>query len=174
MSFTDIILKAAAERGAAGGKRLLTELSLQAASEGYTMPEPRTLVGTLPTRKNGETETEPLVFVYALYLMVTYGYDAVDATRIADNFRTELDGLMVESIVLTRSAIADAEIERSRSLKDTALERKIESLASSAKRFRKMVADGRTLSQEQEVEVANIVSDLQSLITHTSRVETLV
>lgn len=172
MSFTDTILKAAAERGAAGGKRLLTELALQAGAENYSMPNPRELVATLPTRKNGETETEPLVFVYALYLMVTYGYDAVDATRIADNFRTELDGFMVENIVLTRSAIADAEIERSRSLKDTALERKIEALSSSAKRFRKMVADGRALTPEQEVEVANIVGDLQSLITH--KAETLV
>lgn len=175
MSFIDQVISAASDRGAKGTERVLLRLTSVAAAEGHTCPKPSDLIPRLPKNSKDQPEVEPMVFAYALYLMVEYGYEVGDARRIANNFRTELDSLMVDgSVLATKTAITQAELERNASLKDTALERKIDTLTASVKSFRKIVADGRSLTPEQELEVANLVSDLQTLITHTSRVEALV
>ena len=107
--------------------------------------------------------------------MVEYGYEVKDARRIANRFRTELDGYMVEGSVLqTKTNITNAELAFDSDREDTSIERKIATLTSSVKSFRKMVADGKALSSDDELAIANLVSDLQTLITHTSRVEALV
>jgi uncharacterized protein YoxC len=175
MSFIDQVIAAASDRGSKGTERVLLRLTSIAAAEGHKCPKPADIVAALPRTSKNEPEVEPLVFAYALYLMVEYGYEVGDARRHANNFRTELDGLMVEgNVLLTKTNITTADIERKTSLKDTAIERKIETLTNSVKSFRKMVADGRSLSDEDELAIANIVSDLQTLITTTSRVEALV
>ena len=173
MSFIDLVVEAASDRGSKGTERVLLRLTHVAATENHKCPKPADILAVLPKNSKDEPEVEPMVFAYALYLMVEYGYDVKDARRIANNFRKELDSIMVEgNVLLTKTNITNAELERSISLKDTAVERKLESLTSSAKSFRKLIADGRDLTPEQEVEVANLVSDLQTLITH--RVEALV
>lgn len=175
MSFIDQVIAAASDRGAKGTERVLLRLTSIAAAEGHKCPAPADIVSVLPKNSKDLPEVEPMVFAYALYLMVEFGYEVGDARRIANNFRQELDALMVEGNVLaTKTNITQAELERNASLKDSALERKIDTLTASVKSFRKIVADGRSLTSEQEVEVANLVADLQSLITHTSRVEALV
>lgn len=179
MSFIDQVITAASERGARGTTRVLERLTLEAATGGHKAPKPADIIGMLPvvTRKGQDDtpEVEPLVFVYALYLMVEYGYSAVDARRIANRFRTELDGYMVEGSVLqTKTNITNAELAFDSDREDTSIERKIATLTSSVKSFRKMVADGKALSSDDELAIANLVSDLQTLITHTSRVEALV
>lgn len=167
MSFIDQVISAASDRGAKGTERVLLRLTSIAAAEGHKAPKPSDLIARLPKNSKDQPEVEPTVFAYALYLMVEYGYEVGDARRIANNFRQELDTLMVEGNVLaTKTAITTAELERNASLKDTAVERKIEALTTSVKTFRKIIADGRSLTPEQEVEVANLVSDLQTLITH--------
>jgi hypothetical protein len=171
MSFIDRVIEAAADRGAKGTERVLLRLTHIAATENHKCPKPADILAVLPQNSKDEPEVEPMVFAYALYLMVEYGYDVKDARRIANNFRRELDGFMVEgNVLLTKTNISTAELERSVSLKDTALERKLESLTSSAKSFSKLIADGRDLTPEQEVQVANLVSDLQTLITHKAEV----
>lgn len=175
MSFIDLVIEKASERGTKGTERVLLSLTELAGQEGHKCPKPADIVALLPRTSKDEPEVEPLVFAYALYLMVEYGYEVGEARRYANNFRTELDSLMVEgSVLATKTNITKADIERKTSLKDTAIERKIEALTNSVKSFRKMVADGRTLSEEDELAIANLVSDLQTLVTHTSRVEALV
>lgn len=175
MSFIDLVIAEASKRGAAGAERVLTSLTSTAAAEGHKCPAPSEWVDRLPVKKNDEFEVEPLVFAYALYLMVEYGYDVKDARRIANKFRNELDGYMVAGNVLaTKTNITQAELDHTNSLSDTAISRKITTLSNGVKAFRKMVADGKTLSDDDELAIANLVSDLQTLITHTSRVEALV
>jgi len=175
MSFIDLVIEKASERGTKGTERVLLSLTALAGEEGHKCPNPSDIVALLPRTSKDEPEVEPLVFAYALYLMVEYGYEVGEARRHANNFRTELDSLMVEgSVLVTKTNISKADMERKTSLKDTAIERKIEALTNSVKSFRKMVADGRTLSDEDELAIANLVSDLQTLVTHTSRVEALV
>lgn len=179
MSFIDLVISAASERGTKGTERVLTRLCSLAATEGHKAPKPADIIGSLPavTRKGQDStpEVEPLVFVYALYLMVEYGYEVKDARRIANRFRTELDGYMVEGSVLqTKTNITNAELAFDSDREDTSIERKIATLTSSVKSFRKMIADGKALSSDDELAIANLVSDLQTLITHTSRVEALV
>lgn len=175
MSFIDLVIEKASERGTKGTERVLLSLTELAGQEGHKCPRPADIVALLPRTSKDEPEVEPLVFAYALYLMVEYGYEVGEARRHANNFRTELDSLMVEgNVLVTKTNITKADTERKTSLKDTAIERKIEALSNSVKSFRKMVADGRTLSDEDELAIANLVSDLQTLVTHTSRVEALV
>ena len=181
MSFIDQVITAASERGAKGTDRVLDRLTLEAATGGHKAPKPADIIGLLPvvTRKGQDDtpEVEPLVFVYALYLMVEYGYSAKDARRIANRFRTELDGYMVEgNVVLTKTNITNAETEydKQAKLNREDVSRKIAAITTSVKAFRKMIADGKRLEGEDELAIANLVSDLQTLITHTSRVEALV
>ena len=181
MSFIDTVISAASERGAKGTTRVLERLTQEAAIGGHKAPKPSDIIGRLPvvTRKGKDDtpEVEPLVFVYALYLMVEYGYEAMDARRIANRFRTELDGYMVEgNLALTKSNITDAELAYNAKAKENRedITKRIEAITTSVKSFRKLIAEGKTLEEDDELAIANLVSDLQTLITHTSRVEALV
>ena len=70
MSFIDLVISAASERGTKGTERVLTRLCSLAATEGHKAPKPADIIGSLPavTRKGQDStpEVEPLVFVYAL------------------------------------------------------------------------------------------------------------
>lgn len=179
MSFIDLVIQKASERGAKGTERVLLDLTSAAAEGGYKAPKPAEVIARLPhtTRKDQDStpEVEPMVFVYALYLMVEFGYSVKDARRIANRFRTELDGYIVEgNVLLTRTNISKAEVAYTERQAADPVGKKLESLTRSITSFRKTLADGGSLSEEQELSLANLVSDLQTLITHSSRVEALV
>lgn len=174
MSFIDRIIDEASKRGAAGAERVLTALTSEAAVSGEKLPAPSEWVDRLPVKKNDEFEIEPLVFCYALYLMVEYGYEVKDARRLANKFRTELDGYMVAgNVLITKTNLTTAELEHSGSLAETAVSRKVKTLGNSVKSLVKMVADGKTLSNDERLAIANLVDDLRPLVT-TSQVEALV
>ena len=176
MSFIDAVIEAAADRGAQGAKRVLKRLTALAASGGHKCPKPADFIDRLPHNRKEEPEAEPLAFAYALYLMVEYGYEVNDATRIATKFKTELDGYMVEGNVLaTKTNLTQAEFNHKENRGKTAVSRKTASISNGVVALRKMLADGKgKLSDEDITTLANIVDDLRVLTTTPSQVAELV
>lgn len=175
MSFIDKVIEAAADRGAQGAKRVLTRLTAIAAEGNYDCPKPSEFIDRLPHNRKDEPEAEPLAFAYALYLMVKYGYEVNDATRLATKFKTELDGYMVESVLVTKTNLTQAEFNHKANLDGTAVSRKTASISNGVVALRKMLADGKgQLSDEDITTLANIVDDLRVLTTTNSQVAELV
>lgn len=176
MSFIDRVIEAAADRGAQGAKRVLTRLTAEAASGGHKCPKPADFIDRLPHNRKDEPEAEPMAFAYALYLMVEYGYDVNDATRLANKFKTELDGYMVEgNVLLTKTNLTKAEFDLKVDLRNSAVSRKTTSIAKGVGSLRDLLADGKgELSDDDKLVIANIVDDLRALTTTNSQVAELV
>ena len=173
--FIKAVIASANDRGARGEVRTLNRLASEAIAPGIAeFPTPASLVSQLEKTPKDETEVSPLVFVYAFYLMFTYGYDATAARRLANRHRTELDGTFSENVAMTKAKIANLDDAFDAKKKDTEIEVAIKALSTRASSLVAKVKKGVTLSDDEVADIASVMDELRTLVSTTVAEEVLV